>query len=209
MSGRSCRFRLPIVWFSPANMSMPKSTKSFWDSMWSSGSRGSHTQGVYILVQKQYLFPPPPSENDIFPFFAACCFSALIEPFSSLFCTYFTLLLLISLFFLLFSFSVSFLSFCLAFPPFFLFPFSYFFPQMRWADISPPPGGGGYFPIYRPLPTRPGPPSDCWQTSGLWRVSCDIGWTLLPDAFCRWKSKPRFMLIWTPYVHLLPCNGTS
>ncbi len=29
--------------------------------------------------------------------------------------------------------------------PLFLFVFSYFFPQMTSADISPPPGGGGIF----------------------------------------------------------------
>jgi hypothetical protein len=108
--------------------------------------------GVYILVQKQYLFPPPPSENDIFPPLAThrfltpivaflpyfFLFLQLFYPFTSPFLIFFTL----SSFSPLSSFFFPLSSFFLYIFPLFLFTFSYFFPQMTSADIFSFPQGG-------------------------------------------------------------------
>jgi hypothetical protein len=103
-----------------------------------SGSLGGSIRtgaGVYILVQKQYLFPPP-SENDIFSpfcvtfFYSHCGLFALILPyFAFILPFYFPFSHFLSPFFL----------FLLHFPPFSLRLFI-FFPQMTSADISPPRG---------------------------------------------------------------------
>ncbi len=108
---------------------------------------------TYISVRKQYLFPPLPSENYICPPLARHHFLLLSWPFclkSYLFCIYSTLLLT------LFSFSYSFFLFLSPFflflllSPLFLFPFSYFFPQMTSSD-TPPGRGTLSSTVYRPL----------------------------------------------------------
>ncbi len=51
-------------WFLLANESMPTSTKSFWDSMWSLGYRGHNlTDGKYLFywIPLQPTLPGPPS----------------------------------------------------------------------------------------------------------------------------------------------------
>ncbi len=99
--------------------------------------------GVYISVQKRYLFPHP-SENDIFsPSRDTSFFDShrgLFSLNSSLFCIYFTLLLpLFSFSFPFLPFSFPFLPFSFTFSPFFSLPF-HIFPQMTSADIFPPRG---------------------------------------------------------------------
>ncbi len=114
------------------------------------------TAGVYILVRKLNLSPPP-SENDIFPPLATCYFFTPIVPPFALILPYFALILPFYTFFstfFLFSFSFPFLPFCHAFSPFFSSPFHIFSPKWHWL-IYPPQGGGGYLPIYRPLCDRP------------------------------------------------------
>ncbi len=100
------------------------------------------------MVQKRYLFPPSPSENDIFSPLTTHRFLTPWWPLclnSSLFC-------IILPFYLPFSHFLSpFFRFLKYIFPLFLFAFSYFFPQMTLADIPPP--QGGYFSIYRPLQT--------------------------------------------------------
>ncbi len=93
----------------------------------------------FILYLHLHIFPPLPtcsffySHRDLF---------ALILPY---FTIRFTLLLTLFSFFSLSSF------FFYIFP-LFLFDFSKFFPQTTSAEIFfPSGGGGGYFPIYRPL----------------------------------------------------------
>ncbi len=97
---------------------------------------------VYILVLKQYSYPPP-SEMIFFPLslqvifrLRPCLFALILQ-----FCFYFSLLLPI------FSFSLSFLrflssSFFYKIFHLFIFPFSYFSPLMTSANILPSPGGG-------------------------------------------------------------------
>ncbi len=120
--------------------------------------------GVYILVRKWYLSPPP-SENDIFPFSRHIVFRLLPLPFclnSFLVCINCTLLLP------LFSFSFPFLPFSFPFlhflSPFFIFfPLSSFFFYIFPLSFFPendigwyvflPPGREGIFQ-YTPEKTR-------------------------------------------------------
>ncbi len=133
--------------------------------------------GVYISVQKLYLFPlpPPSSENDIF--FPSCDISflyshgglfALILPYLAfilpsyfLFLNFFPLssffFPLSSFFFPLFLFPFFFF---LHFPPFSLWLFIFFPPDDIGWYIPFPQGGGGYFPIYRSLSQSQEPESE-------------------------------------------------
>jgi hypothetical protein len=111
--------------------------------------------GVYILIPKQYLSLPPFLERTSFPPLATRRFLLLLCPVclnSFLFCIYLTPVLLpISLFkpFPFLPFSFPFLPFSLTLSLFFISPFHIFCLQVTLAEDSP--GGGGYFPIYRPL----------------------------------------------------------
>ncbi len=116
----------------------------------------THSQGS-IFPSKSDIYPPPPLLKMIFfsPL-ATCRFSTPIVAFfflnSSLFCIFFTLLLpLFSFSFPFFPFSFPFLPFSFTFSPFFSSPFHIFSPKCHRL-IFPPSGGGGYFPVYRPLP---------------------------------------------------------
>ncbi len=99
--------------------------------------------GVYVLVWKPYLFPPPFMKIIFFPLPRMLFFDshrgllAVIFPYLLLF------YLFTSLFLIFFPHSSFFFSLFLFFHifPLFLFAFSYFFPQMSSADISPPQGG--------------------------------------------------------------------
>ncbi len=59
-SGMSGEFTLPIA-FLLANMSTPTSTKSFWESIWFPGSRGTQPDGIYAFWQIQHWPRPPKS----------------------------------------------------------------------------------------------------------------------------------------------------
>jgi hypothetical protein len=75
---------------------------------------------------------------------------------SSLFCIYFTLLLpLFSFSFPFFLFIFPFFLFLLHFPHFSLHLFIFFPPNDIGWYFPPQGGGGGYLPIYRPLPPQP------------------------------------------------------
>ncbi len=98
------------------------------------------------------IYPPPLFDNDKFFPSAAHCFLTPSCPIclnSSLFCTYFTLLLLIFSFSFSFFPLSSFLS-CIFTLFLFLLPISYY-PPPQMTGWYFPPGRGGYFPIYRPL----------------------------------------------------------
>jgi hypothetical protein len=107
--------------------------------------KGKGNAGVYISIRKQYLFPPPPSENEIFSpsrdmsffDFHHGLFALILPNFASILPFYFPFSHFLSPFFLFFSLSSFFIYIFLLF----LFTFSYFFPQMTSADIPPPRGG--------------------------------------------------------------------
>ncbi len=119
-----------------------------------------------IFRSENVIYSPPLLKMIFFPLLWHVVFWLPLWPFcpnSSLFCNYFTLLLpLFSFSFPIFfsfpffpfyfpflPFSFPFLPFSFTFSPFSLRLFIFFPPN----DISwyPPPRGGGYFPIYRPL----------------------------------------------------------
>ncbi len=91
--------------------------------------------GVYIFVST--IFSPLKTYFSS----SAICLIVLLAPFHALFfpfCIYlFPPLTSVPRFFLYIS------SFLLFLSHFFSYPFSYFFGQMNWADITPHPGGGG------------------------------------------------------------------
>ncbi len=113
--------------------------------------------GVYILV-RNYFYPPPPSENDIFSlsrdtsFFNQYCglFSLILPCFAFILPFYFPFSLFLSAFF----FSFPLIPFYFTFSPFSL-PFFIFFPpnNISW---YPYPLGNWYFPICRPLASSKG-----------------------------------------------------
>ncbi len=109
-----------------------------------------------IFRSENDIYSPPPSENDIYSpsrdtsfFDSHRGLFALILPYFAFIlpCFFFILIFfpLSSLNFPLSSFFFPLSSFFFNIFPLFLFPFSYFFPQMTSADISPPRGGGGVF----------------------------------------------------------------
>jgi hypothetical protein len=101
-----------------------------------------------IFRSEKYIYSPPPSENDIFSPSRDTLFFDTHRGLFALILPYFAFIL--SFYFPFSHFLSPFFLFLLLFP-LFLFAFSYFFPQMTLADIFSPPGGGGYFPIYRSL----------------------------------------------------------
>jgi hypothetical protein len=109
--------------------------------------------GVYILVRKRYLFPPP-SENDIFSPSRESSFFDSQRGLFALILPYFAFILPFN--FLCSHFLSSFFIFLSPFPfsftllPLLISLFSYFFPKMTSADIFYPPLGWGVF-SNRPL----------------------------------------------------------
>ncbi len=121
------------------------------------------TAGVYILVRKLYLSPPP-FENDIFPPLATCYFLTPVVPPFALILPYFSLILPFYFFFLFILLSFffflplsSFLScifplFLMHFPPFFL-PHFIFFPPNDIGWYIPPREEGGICQCIDPCTT--------------------------------------------------------
>jgi hypothetical protein len=124
------------------------------------------TRGLFCWSKMIFILPPP-SENNIFSpsrdmsFFHSCCelfalilpYFAFIFPFTSPFLCFFPpssffspFFLFLSPFFLFLSFFFLFLLYFCSFslPLFILF-------SPNDSRFFPLPGGGGYFPIYRPL----------------------------------------------------------
>ncbi len=112
-------------------------------------------RGLYFGL-KTIFIPPPPSENDIFSPSRDTSFFDSYRGLFALILPYFAFLLplflpfshFLSPFFLFLS---SFFLFLLHFPPFFSFPFHIFSPKRHRLIFFPPPQGGAYCPIYRPL----------------------------------------------------------
>ncbi len=135
--------------------------------------------GVYILVQKPYLPPPPFWKWYFFPLSRHVVFRLLLWPFClncSLFCINFTVFLPLWSFSPLLPFSFPFLSFSFTFSSFSLLLFIFFPPNdIGW--YFPPPRGGGYFPIYRPLAVR----KKVWSWCEMLTWSVWKAWSTLPD----------------------------
>ncbi len=112
-----------------------------------------YSQGP-IFRSENNIYLPPPSENDVF---SPSCDTSFFDSHHGLFVLilpYFAIIL--PLYFPFYPFTSPFFIFFPLFPLSVTFPsFSLhlfiFFPQMTLADIPPPPLGGEYFPIYRPL----------------------------------------------------------
>ncbi len=107
----------------------------------------SYQGSIFRSENKIYSPLPPSSENDIFPPSHDALFFNSHRGLFALILPYFAFIL--PFYFPFSHFLSPFFLFLLYFPPFSLRLFI-FFPQMTSADI-PPPRGGGYFPIYRPL----------------------------------------------------------
>ncbi len=113
--------------------------------------------GVYILVRKRYLSPPPfwkwhffPSRDTSF-FYSHFGLFALILPYFAVIWPFY--LPFYHFLFPFFLFLPPFFLFLLHFPLFYSLRFHIFSPKWHGLIFPPPPRGGGYFPIYRPLPT--------------------------------------------------------
>ncbi len=101
-------------------------------------------RGLYF-GPKTIFIPPPPSENYISSPSRNTSFFDSHRGLFALILPYFAFIL--PFYFPFSNFLFPFFLFLQHFPPFSLG----LFPQMTSADIFPPLGGGGYFPIYRPL----------------------------------------------------------
>ncbi len=119
-----------------------------------------------LLFGPKTISPPPLRKMIFFPLSQHIVFRLLSWPFclySSLFCIYFTLLL--PLFYFLSPFFFFFPLFCFVFNifPLFSIPLFIFFPSKDIYWYFAPSGGGGYYPIYRPLHKHIPEPRGFWS----------------------------------------------
>ncbi len=167
-----------------------------------------------IFRSENDIYSPPLMKMIFFPLLGHVVFRLPSWPFclnSSLFCNYFTLLVP------LFSFLSPFFLFFYIYP-FFSLPFHIFSPKWHWLTFPPPPGRGGYFPIYMPLVENM---LTCCRCVGNLMTSGYVKRTWWPPVICRepaellaFRESAELMLLvlnlltccWCVYDLLLMCR---